>query len=120
MGAIDADASGDALVHAWSRKGRRTSTQTYALPRHVTLSRAALFALLTLIAMAGAVVAGPFEDGQAAFERGDFAIAYRLWRPLAEQGNAAAQFRLSIIAAPVAPTANPITPLCDKRMLFGI
>jgi hypothetical protein len=28
----------------------------------------------------------PFEDGVAAYERGDYATAMRLWRPLAEQG----------------------------------
>jgi clan AA aspartic protease (TIGR02281 family) len=75
------------------------------LSRAVMLSRAALFALLTLIAMAGAVVAGPIEDwqvpgidgGSAAFRRGDYATAYRLLRPLAEQGNAVAQTSLGLL-----------------------
>ena len=31
------------------------------------------------------------EDGLAAYERGDYATALRLWRPLAEQGNALRQ-----------------------------
>ncbi|GBF27594.1 hypothetical protein MnTg02_02648 [bacterium MnTg02] len=39
--------------------------------------------------------AGPGEDGARAFKRGDYATALRLWRPLAEQGDAYAQFNLS-------------------------
>ncbi len=29
-----------------------------------------------------------FDEGEAAFKRGDYATALREWRPLAEQGNA--------------------------------
>ncbi len=43
---------------------------------------------LTLFA---AAAADTFEDGMAAARRGDYAAAIRLWRPLAEQGNANAQ-----------------------------
>ena len=32
-------------------------------------------------------VAGPWEDGMAAYNRGDYLPAIRLFRPLAEQGN---------------------------------
>ena len=39
-------------------------------------------------------VAGPFEDGVDAYGKGDYATALRLWSPLAEQGNAAAQSNL--------------------------
>ncbi len=35
--------------------------------------------------------AGPAEDGKAAYNRGDFATALQLLRPLAEQGDASAQ-----------------------------
>jgi hypothetical protein len=38
-----------------------------------------------------AAAAGPFEDGDAAFQRGDYATALKFWLPLANQGNAAAQ-----------------------------
>lgn len=38
--------------------------------------------------------AGPFEDGFAAASRGDYTTAYRLWRPLAEQGDAMTQLLL--------------------------
>ena len=40
--------------------------------------------------MSGAL-AGPWEDGMAAYNRGDYVPAIRLFRPLAEQGNPKAQ-----------------------------
>jgi hypothetical protein len=39
-------------------------------------------------------LAGPLEDGQAAFDAGDFGSALRLWQPLADAGNADAEFQL--------------------------
>jgi hypothetical protein len=51
--------------------------------------KAAVAALIIAVGFAGSVAAGPFEDGQAADKRGDYATAMRLWRPLANQGNAA-------------------------------
>jgi uncharacterized protein len=62
-----------------------------ARSRQVKLSRAALTALLMLVAVAGVAAAGPFEDGRAALDRGDYVTAYRLLRPLAEQGDVRAQ-----------------------------
>jgi hypothetical protein len=41
-------------------------------------------------------VADPVELGAEAAARGDYATALRLWRPLADQGNAAAQVRLGM------------------------
>ena len=35
-----------------------------------------------------------FEDGSAAYERDDYETAYRLWKPLAEQGVTIAQYNL--------------------------
>jgi len=43
------------------------------------------------------VTAGSLEDGRAAYEHRDFAIAERLFRPLAEQGNANAQYNLGVM-----------------------
>ena len=45
----------------------------------------------------GAAAAGPFNDGVAAYERGDYATALRLWRPLAEEGDALAQYNLGLM-----------------------
>jgi hypothetical protein len=62
--------------------------------RHcATLVRASLI----LVAIGGAATAGPFEDAAAAYHRGDYAAALRLWRPLAEQGDADAQFHLGVM-----------------------
>jgi len=36
-------------------------------------------------------LAGPWEDGMAAYNRGDYVPAIRLFRPLAEKGNPKAQ-----------------------------
>ena len=47
--------------------------------------------------MAGGAVAEPFEDAQAAHSRRDYATALRLWRPLADQGNAEAQYALGFM-----------------------
>lgn len=58
---------------------------------------AALMALVLALSLAAPVAAGPFEDGKAAYDRSDYAHALRLWRPLADQGNADAQFMLSIM-----------------------
>jgi TPR repeat protein len=44
-----------------------------------------------------AAVAGPWEDGMAAYNRGDYMPAIRLFRPLAEKGNAKAQNVLGVV-----------------------
>jgi TPR repeat protein len=43
--------------------------------------------------------AEPFEDGMAAYQRGDYATALIFLRPLAEQGNPQAQYTLGYIYA---------------------
>jgi hypothetical protein len=53
--------------------------------------------LLLVFSFAGPVVAGPLDDGDAAYGKGDYATALRLWRPLAEQGNAPAQSNLGVM-----------------------
>lgn len=40
---------------------------------------------------ASSAVAGPWEDGMAAYNRGDYVPAIRLFRPLAKEGNPKAQ-----------------------------
>ena len=47
----------------------------------------ALAALVMFLGLAAPVVAGPYEDGVAAYHRGDYATALRLLRPLAEHGS---------------------------------
>lgn len=58
-----------------------------------------LLALASPLSMARGAVAGPFEDAQAAHGRKDYATALRLWRPLADQGNAEAQYAIGFMYA---------------------
>jgi len=47
--------------------------------------------------MTGGAVSGPSEEGWAAYQRGDYETALKLWRPLARQGNAFAQSNLGFM-----------------------
>ncbi len=40
-----------------------------------------------------------FDEGVAAYDRGDYATALKEYRPLAEQGHAAAQYNLGLMYA---------------------
>ena len=55
-----------------------------------------LFAVILVVAGATGAVAGPAEEADSAYQRGDYAQAMNLWRPLAAQGNARAQFSLGL------------------------
>jgi len=56
----------------------------------------AVAAIILVLGFATPVVAGPLEDANAAIKRRDYATALRLIRPLAEQGNANAQYNLGV------------------------
>ena len=49
------------------------------------------------VILTGAPAAGPFEDAEDAYNRGDYATALRLWQPLAEEGDVKAQFNLGLM-----------------------
>jgi TPR repeat protein len=66
---------------------------------YAKLLRATPTALLMLVVLAGVAVAEPIEDATAAYEPGDYATAYRLLRPLADQGDALAQTNLGFMYA---------------------
>jgi TPR repeat protein len=57
----------------------------------------ALAAIILVLSFAAPVVAGPYDDANAAAMRGDYATALRIVRPLADQGNAEAQNHLGIM-----------------------
>ena len=57
------------------------------------MKRIAIAAVL-LVTLVGPAWAG-FEEGLAAYERGDYETALNEWRPLAEQGDTTAQFNLA-------------------------
>ncbi len=57
-------------------------------------------AVATLVLLVGVSLgawADDFEDGLAAADRGDYATALRVWKPLAEQGDAWAQINLGVL-----------------------
>ncbi|WP_435229433.1 hypothetical protein ACMAZE_12060 [Pseudopelagicola sp. nBUS_20] len=56
--------------------------------KQITLAVAFLMAFNT------SVLAQDFDKGFKAYQAGDYATALQEWRPLAEQGNADAQFNL--------------------------
>jgi uncharacterized protein len=56
-----------------------------------------IVALVPLLMASWTAFAGPFEDGVAAYERGDYALAVQLWTPLAERGDPAAQFNIGLM-----------------------
>jgi uncharacterized protein len=59
--------------------------------------KATTAALMVAVSFAGSVCAGPFEDAAAAYRKGDYAAALGIIRPLAEEGNVAAQFNLGVM-----------------------
>ena len=56
-----------------------------------------IFLVMLLLGFSHAATADDFEDGVVAAQKGDFATALRLWTPLAEQGDAKAQYNLGFM-----------------------
>jgi uncharacterized protein len=59
--------------------------------------KSAIAALILVVGFAAPVAAGPYEDAAAAYGRGDYGAAMRLWRPFADQGDPHAQFNLGLM-----------------------
>lgn len=57
----------------------------------------AIFTAILLLLSAQTIAAGPLEDAGAAFDRADYSSAQRLFRSLADRGDAAAQYRLGLM-----------------------
>ena len=56
-----------------------------------------LLALTFLFLFSSVVFGDDFQDGFDAYDRNDYKTAYKLWLPLAEQGNASAQYNLGVM-----------------------
>jgi TPR repeat protein len=88
-----------AVLDPWNRQNgvgarvgpRRGSAETSNMKRRI---KTFLAGGLLVLAMFGTAIAGPLEDATAGYQRGDYATALRICRPLAEQGNADAQFNI--------------------------
>ncbi len=70
----------------------------------MTTPKAKLAGLALIVALCAGFTLGltaparaGFDEGEAAYQRGDYATALREWRPLAEQGNARAQYGLGLM-----------------------
>ncbi|MGA9440360.1 MAG: hypothetical protein WBV76_19525 [Pseudolabrys sp.] len=57
----------------------------------------AIAAVLLVLSFAEPAAAGPLEDADAALKRRDYATALRFICPLAEQGDASAQYNLGVL-----------------------
>ncbi len=53
--------------------------------------------LVLALALSAHALAADLEVGNEAYDRGDYVTALREWRPLAEQGDAGAQFNLGLL-----------------------
>jgi uncharacterized protein len=62
------------------------------------LLRFTIALVLSIVGLAAPAWAD-FNAGEKAYHRGDYATALREWRPLAEQGHAAAQYSLGLLYA---------------------
>jgi hypothetical protein len=66
-------------------------------PLRIGEAMRALLIFLLMLSLTAPVAAGQLEVGMAAHDRGDYESAFRLWQPLAEQGDADAQTLLGIM-----------------------
>ena len=60
------------------------------------MTKHAVAVIIFVLGFATPVVAGPLEAADAAVKRRDYSTAVRLVRPLAEQGDATAQYNLGV------------------------
>ncbi len=56
-----------------------------------------VFVLVLALALSAPVLAADYQAGFDAYYRGDYAAAWAEWQPLAEQGNANAQYHLGVM-----------------------
>jgi TPR repeat protein len=56
-----------------------------------------VLAIALLVGGVSVATAQDFQKGLAAYQAGDFATALQEWKPLAEQGNATAQYNLALM-----------------------
>ena len=63
----------------------------------MNLVRSACLAVALSVSSGSVATAQDFDKGQAAYEEGDYATALQEWRPLAEQGDAAARYGLGMM-----------------------
>jgi hypothetical protein len=60
-------------------------------------AKTGLVAALLSLALIGPAGADQFEDGKTAWQSRDYATAWKIWKPLADQGNASAENGIGIL-----------------------
>jgi hypothetical protein len=75
-------------------------------------------AIIFAIVLVHNTVAGPYEEALAAYGHGDYVTAIQLLRPLAEQGNAEAQYTLSTAQA-TEPTGMLMLACQGQRLMHA-
>lgn len=60
-------------------------------------ARAIVGVIAIILGSSAPALAGPWEDGMVAYNRGDYVPAVKLFRPLAQAGNAKAQHALGVM-----------------------
>lgn len=82
-----------------SDQGERSLLAPRACRRRLgaPISTTIAVALVLVLAQIVSAVADMADDAFDAYRRGDFAIAAKLWRPLAEQGDATAQAKMGLL-----------------------
>jgi hypothetical protein len=76
----------------------------------------AVAVIILLLGFATRVVAGPLEDADVAVKRHDYATTLRLIRPLAERGDASAQYILGFFYDNRPRTGTAISTI-EKRVI---
>ena len=65
----------------------------------IVLIKSFVCSLIISLSLSLSVHADDFSDGYAAYKKGDYKTAMKLWKPMAEQGNASAQYYLGVMYA---------------------
>src|ERR1051325_5101855 len=94
------------MIHGLSIDSRRRTRATVVLRQPIgdavgsaMKTALLLLAILCLLRTSSFAAANPFDDASAAYERGDYVQAMKLFRQLAEHGHQWAQRRLGLMYA---------------------
>ena len=75
---------------------RRASRERTSHTMKLT-TKHAVACIMLVSCLAAPVIAGPYEDASAAYVSGRYAVALRLWQPMADQGLSGAQHGLGLL-----------------------
>ncbi len=86
---------------SWNEKRSAAKSQspriTTTIKKEAAMRTATMLLALVVVLVAAPAWAGDLQAGVEAYNRGDYATALKIWRPLAEQGHAKAQYDLGVM-----------------------